>query len=345
VQTDGNNNYIGSVASGVAASARAFYPIDNIGDGGNDQYDTGNYIRTSVSQGDIPYNNGVAVTSADQYWGAGSSYVVTYNSGVFAMMAFNTAVDMCEYSGGLGYDGSGGVVVSRLIGGVFGEVDTIDLGDFIFSNNRLYTGEDTDAFFEAGDDLYLDAKGDDIHLRADDDIRINPGYDFADNSSTVEFRFTNSGTMIFPDGSEMSSAPDLSLYATTSYVDAAVSNAVPTSLTDLGITDGTAGQVLTSNGDGTFSFAAASGGGASVTISVTAPTTPATGDLWYDETQARLFVWNGSSWIDAAPGASMTGIATETYVNTAVANSINEIDGGNAYTAPAAETQIDGNGA
>lgn len=47
--------------------------------------------------------------------------------------------------------------------------------------------------------------------------------------------------------------PNLSSYALTS--------AIPTDLTDLGISDGTAGQVLTTNGSGTFTFTTVSGGG------------------------------------------------------------------------------------
>jgi hypothetical protein len=40
-----------------------------------------------------------------------------------------------------------------------------------------------------------------------------------------------------------------------------ITNIIPTQLTDLGITDGSAGQVLTTNGAGSFSFTTVSGGG------------------------------------------------------------------------------------
>ena len=44
--------------------------------------------------------------------------------------------------------------------------------------------------------------------------------------------------------------------------------------------------------------------GASVTVDVVAPTTPKTGDLWYDSnTQGRLFVFDGIQWVDAAPAS------------------------------------------
>jgi hypothetical protein len=81
-------------------------------------------------------------------------------------------------------------------------------------------------------------------------------------------------------------------------------------------TDGTNGQVLTTNGSGTLSFTTvAAGGGASVTTSDVAPSSPSDGDLWYDSVGGRLYVYyddgNTSQWVDAAPqggggGASVT---------------------------------------
>lgn len=215
VMTDGNNHYVGvNSISGVAANQYALYPIDSIVDGGSDQYDTGNFIRTNVSGNAISYNGGLPVTSADQIWGPGSSYVVSYNSGVFAMMAFNTAVDMCEYGGSLGYDGAGSVTVERLIGGVFEEVDAVNLGDFVFTANKLSTATIEDLIIEATDDLYLDAKGDDVHLRADDDVRIQAGYDFDTDTYDWQYRFTDGGQLLIgnnDDGVYGTITPELNL--------------------------------------------------------------------------------------------------------------------------------------
>ena len=61
---------------------------------------------------------------------------------------------------------------------------------------------------------------------------------------------------------------------------------------------GTNGQVLTSQGGNAFSFAdATGGGGASVTSSDTAPSSPSAGDLWFDSSTAELLVYysDGSS--------------------------------------------------
>jgi hypothetical protein len=79
--------------------------------------------------------------------------------------------------------------------------------------------------------------------------------------------------------------------------------------------DGTSGQLLSTDGTGTLSWATASGG-SSVTTSDTPPATPNDGDLWYDSVGGRTYVYyqdpNGSQWVDASPqgGGSSTSITT-----------------------------------
>jgi len=75
-------------------------------------------------------------------------------------------------------------------------------------------------------------------------------------------------------------------------------------------TDGTLGQALVTNGSGVLSWGASGGGGAQVSVSDTAPTSPAPqeGDLWFNSSSGRLYVFyeDGTSdqWIDAAPNSS-----------------------------------------
>lgn len=49
------------------------------------------------------------------------------------------------------------------------------------------------------------------------------------------------------------------------------------------------------------------GGGASVTVSATAPEEPANGDLWFDSTDATMYIWyvDGESgqWVQVSGGA------------------------------------------
>lgn len=62
---------------------------------------------------------------------------------------------------------------------------------------------------------------------------------------------------------------------------------------------GNAGQYLTT--DGTQLAWSPLPHTASVTVSASAPVSPAVGDLWYDELSGRLYVFYDASWIDASP--------------------------------------------
>ena len=72
---------------------------------------------------------------------------------------------------------------------------------------------------------------------------------------------------------------------------------IPTTLTDLSITDGTSGQFLTTDGSGNFTFTSASGGGASELGDLldVSSTTPSTG---------QVLKWDGSQW---APASDLSG--------------------------------------
>jgi hypothetical protein len=81
---------------------------------------------------------------------------------------------------------------------------------------------------------------------------------------------------------------------------------------NLAIYGGSAGQALTTNGNGILSWTTISGGGgASITVSDTPPSSPAVGALWWDSVGGQLYVWysdaNSSQWVPAtntqgAPG-------------------------------------------
>jgi len=67
---------------------------------------------------------------------------------------------------------------------------------------------------------------------------------------------------------------------------------------------GTAGQVLASNGSSVY-WTTSSGGGASVTVSATAPSSPTAGDLWWNSNLGSLYVYyndgDSSQWVVASP--------------------------------------------
>ena len=73
-------------------------------------------------------------------------------------------------------------------------------------------------------------------------------------------------------------------------------------------TNGSSGDVLTSDGAGNITWAAptgGSGGGANVTISDTAPGSASAGDLWWESDKGRLKIYYNDTdslqWVDASP--------------------------------------------
>ena len=62
---------------------------------------------------------------------------------------------------------------------------------------------------------------------------------------------------------------------------------------------GTSGQVLTSTGTGVvWATPTGGGGGASVTVSDTAPSSPTVGDLWFDSISTKTYIYFDSYWIE-----------------------------------------------
>ena len=81
-------------------------------------------------------------------------------------------------------------------------------------------------------------------------------------------------------------------------------------------TNGSNGQVLTSDGSGNTSWSTLSGGGggASVTVNDNAPSSPSNGDLWWNSNAGQLKIWYddglgtpSAQWVDAAGGGGSSG--------------------------------------
>jgi hypothetical protein len=70
-------------------------------------------------------------------------------------------------------------------------------------------------------------------------------------------------------------------------------------------TDGTTGQVLSTNGSAVLSWATAGGGGTTFTYSSSAPGSPSAGDEWLDSTSGILYTYvndgNSSAWVELGP--------------------------------------------
>jgi hypothetical protein len=174
------------------------WPSNSIGDGGDNEYDTGNYITTNL-ESNISYNDGNVVTGSEAF--GGGDYVVTYEASIFGVFVVNSVISSIGTTGNSGMDGYG----QADTGSLYGADNGVSIGDFVFTGSTM-TSPDDNLYIKAVDDLYLDALDDDIHIRANDDVRIKVGYDFDDNDALHEWRFDTGGYINFPDNSQQSTA-------------------------------------------------------------------------------------------------------------------------------------------
>jgi hypothetical protein len=108
-----NINTLTAAAGGLVENFEFFpdsnntdiWPENSIDDGGNDQYDTANYINTNLDE-EISYNGGMIVENAASQFGAGSKYVVVYNSSIFGIFATGSSATTISTSGNSGADGN-----------------------------------------------------------------------------------------------------------------------------------------------------------------------------------------------------------------------------------------------
>jgi hypothetical protein len=100
-------------------------------DGGDDEYDGGNYISTDLGT-EISYNNGNTVYGSSEF--GGGDYVVTFQSGIFGIFATGANINLIKTDGGSGFDGDGVGVTGSLYGDSGASVTT---GDITFDASRL----------------------------------------------------------------------------------------------------------------------------------------------------------------------------------------------------------------
>jgi hypothetical protein len=98
----------------VSGTLPDIWPTNYINDGGDDEYDTGNYINTDLGN-ELSYNNGNAVYGDSNV--GGGDYVATYQSGIFGFFTCGAAINSIGTDGGSGFDGSGMSVTGGLYGG------------------------------------------------------------------------------------------------------------------------------------------------------------------------------------------------------------------------------------
>jgi hypothetical protein len=113
------------------------WPTDNISDGGNDEYDNGNYIDTNLGT-HLSYNSGMAVYGDGNV--GGGDYVATYQSGIFGFFTRGANIDSIGTSGNSGFDGSGTAVTGGLYGGA--STATTPVIEWTNPNNNVWRIEE-----------------------------------------------------------------------------------------------------------------------------------------------------------------------------------------------------------
>lgn len=99
-----SGNIIEFTFAGTLPRPLDVWPANSIDDGGNDQYDTANYINTNLAQ-EISYAGGVVVEDATSEFGTGSKYVALYDSSIFGFIATGSSATSISTSGNSGADG------------------------------------------------------------------------------------------------------------------------------------------------------------------------------------------------------------------------------------------------
>ena len=115
-----------------------------------------------------------------------------------------------------------------------------------------------------------------------------------------------------------------------SYNDLSDKPTIPSDLTDLGITDGTAAQVLTTDGNGAFTFADQAGGVALEDLSVTVATA-GTANLTYNNTTGE-FTFTPPNLSTYALAANVPADLTDLGITDGAAGQVLTTDGNGAFT-------------
>lgn len=89
------------------------WPTNSINDGGDDQYDDGNYLNTNLGTA-LYYNDGNPVYESSVL--NNGDYVVLYKDSIFAFVATNADISKFYYTGNMGADSRGAKVANALFG-------------------------------------------------------------------------------------------------------------------------------------------------------------------------------------------------------------------------------------
>ncbi len=145
--------------------------------------------------------------STDLYFGDDYNYFKlpgNYGAGTLGVdIGANDGVGGAQQVWRFGTDGTltlpaGGDIKDSTGASVLGGGSGPGLGNFVFNGSVLAMNDDAeDMSIKAPDDLYLDALGDDVFVRADDDVRLRAGVNFDEDTYSYAWNFRDSGELAF----------------------------------------------------------------------------------------------------------------------------------------------------
>jgi len=100
----------------VSGTLPRLWPLNNVSDGGVDQYDTANYINTNLAN-QINYNGGNTVVDGTLAFGAGSTYSFVYDTAIFGLFVTGNGATSISTSGNSGADGGSTTETGYVFGG------------------------------------------------------------------------------------------------------------------------------------------------------------------------------------------------------------------------------------
>lgn len=101
--------------SGTLPRPEETWPENSISDGGNDQYDTANFISTNLAN-NINYNSGETVEDGVAAFGAGSAYSFVYDTAIFGVFVTGSSATLIRTSGNSGADGNSTTEAGNIYG-------------------------------------------------------------------------------------------------------------------------------------------------------------------------------------------------------------------------------------
>ena len=286
----------GTIHTGaIEVAAGGYITIDGVtvgtgggGGGGGASVSTASTIPQSPNNGDLWYNSEDGSLYVYFNDGSSSQWVQVVNP--FGTPSIFELDGITDGSNGnvLTTDGNGTATFSAL---PFIPLNLVQLNDFpsTESQNQVLTtdGSNNYAFeYVASENLAWTYYNDVADLPT---ASTKHGM-FAHVHNTGKAYYAHAGNWV-----ELANISDL---FSESYNDLSDLPSIPQVLTDLQITDGTAEQVLTANGDGTYTFADRIG--ARMQVGATAPTGQLNlqGDLWYSTDDGSMYVY----YVDADNG-------------------------------------------